>query len=130
MARESWVESIIRTARDRGDFENLPGHGRPLKDIDIDDALWWVKQLIKRENIEVPLPPALAVRKARDAALGQIASATNEDVVRAVVSELNVAIREVNGKAIEGPPSTVMVLDVEDVVASWRRSRAERSRDS
>jgi len=122
--QESWVEHIIRRARERGEFEALPGHGRPIKDIDVDDALWWVKALIARENIEVPLPPTLAVRKARDDALAQIAGADDEAVVRAVVEELNVAIRDVNRKATAGPPSTVMPLDVEEVVASWRRQRA------
>lgn len=125
MHQENWVEHIIRQARERGEFEALPGHGKPLKDIDADDALWWVKALIARENIEVPLPPTLAVRKARDDALAQIASATSESVVRAIVAELNVAIRDVNRKATEGPPSTVMPLDVEEVVASWRRNRRD-----
>ena len=125
MSRESWVEDIIRRARERGEFDNLPGHGVPLRNIDVEDALWWVKELIRREGIEVPLPPALALRKARDDALAQIASADSEAVVRAVVAELNVAIRELNRKAIEGPPSTVMVLDVDEVVAKWRRSQRD-----
>jgi hypothetical protein len=124
MYQESWADHIIRQARERGEFEALPGYGKPLKDIDVDDALWWVKALIQRENIEVPLPPTLAVRKARDDALAQIAQAHDEAVVRAVVEELNAAIRDVNRKATEGPPSSVMVLDVEEVVASWARQRA------
>jgi len=124
MHQENWVEHIIREARERGEFEALSGHGKPLKDIDVEDALWWVKALIERENIDVPLPPTLAVRKARDDALAQIDQTRDEAIVRAVIAELNVAIREVNRKATEGPPSTVMPLDVEEVVVSWRRRRA------
>jgi len=122
---DAWVEQQIRAARERGEFDNLPGHGRPLANVDgVEDALWWVKQLLRRENLEVPLPPTLAVRKARDDALAQIADAHDESIVRTIVDELNVAIRRVNRMATEGPPSSVMPLDVEDVVVRWRRQRA------
>jgi hypothetical protein len=125
MNRESWVEAEIRKARERGDFDALPGHGKPLADVNgVEDALWWVKKLIERENLEVPLPPTLAVRKARDDALAQIAEAHDESIVRTIVAELNVEIRKVNRLATEGPPSTVMPLDVDDVVARWRQQRA------
>lgn len=30
---ESWVEQQIRVGMERGDFENLPGKGRPLEGI-------------------------------------------------------------------------------------------------
>src|SRR4051812_545535 len=30
-AWESWVDHLIVSAQERGDFDNLPGHGHPLK---------------------------------------------------------------------------------------------------
>ena len=35
---ESWVEQQIRVGMERGDFENLPGKGRPLEGITPDGA--------------------------------------------------------------------------------------------
>jgi len=41
---ESWVDKQIREAQERGDFDDLPGAGKPLPHLgDPDDADWWVK---------------------------------------------------------------------------------------
>ena len=49
---EHWIERQIREAEARGEFENLPGKGKPIEDLDRPhDPLWWVKQLVKRENL-------------------------------------------------------------------------------
>lgn len=36
---ESWIDRQIRQAQERGDFDNLPGHGRPLAGDDPNLAL-------------------------------------------------------------------------------------------
>ena len=61
----SWVDLQIRQAQERGDFENLPGAGKPLDELigRGDDPDWWVKRLIEREKITGVLPPALQLRK-------------------------------------------------------------------
>ena len=42
---ESLVERQIREAQERGEFENLPGAGKPLRGLGgADDPDWWVKQ--------------------------------------------------------------------------------------
>jgi hypothetical protein len=52
MGFESWIDRQIREAEERGEFDNLPGAGKPLKDLDKpQDADWWVKRLIARENL-------------------------------------------------------------------------------
>ena len=54
-----WVDMQIQQAIARGEFDDLPGAGKPIKGIDRPhDPDWWVKQLIERERISV-LPPAL-----------------------------------------------------------------------
>ena len=56
---ESWIDAQIRVAQEQGAFDNLPGAGKPLPDIDREyDPLWWVKQLTQREQISL-LPPSL-----------------------------------------------------------------------
>ncbi len=63
---EYWVDAQIRAARERGEFENLPGHGKPLANVDGNhDEMWWIKQWLRRENISFT-PPAIALRKAAE----------------------------------------------------------------
>ena len=117
---ESWVDQQIRESQERGEFDNLPGHGKPLKDIDRPrDELWWVRAKLQRENVSWS-PPSLALRQEVDAAREQIAAATTEAKVRELVAAINERIRYVNSHTISGPPTTISVFDVEDVVERWR----------
>jgi hypothetical protein len=51
---ESIVERRIREAMERGEFENLPGAGKPIPDLDRpEDELAWVKRWMKREGIDL-----------------------------------------------------------------------------
>ena len=47
---ESPVEKQIREAQERGDFDDLPGAGKPLDLGDLNDPDWWVKRLAKRDD--------------------------------------------------------------------------------
>jgi len=117
---ESAVERQIREGIDRGEFDNLPGAGKPLEGLDgPHDEEWWVKQKLRREQVS-GLPPALAVRKELEVAIDQIAAATSERTVRQIVAEINERIVRVNSRTISGPPSTVSPLDVEVVVDRWK----------
>jgi hypothetical protein len=117
---ESAVEKQIREAMARGDFDNLPGKGKPLPGLDgRRDDDWWIKEKLQREKLSY-LPPALALRKEVEDSLAAIATATSEADVRSKVAAINARIREVNSRMIEGPPSSQMPLDVGSVVARWR----------
>jgi hypothetical protein len=51
-AIELVAENRIRQAIEEGHFDNLPGHGQPIPDIDEPyDPDWWVKQWIRREKV-------------------------------------------------------------------------------
>jgi len=117
---ETWVDRQIRESMERGEFDDLPGKGKPIAGLDgTRDELWWVRDKLKREKVSY-LPPTLAIRKERDDALERIAAATTEREVRRLVEEINTRIRYVNSHATGGPPSTVMPLDVDEVLARWR----------
>jgi hypothetical protein len=119
---ESWIDRQIREAAERGEFKDLPGAGKPIPGLDKPrDELWWVKDLLRREELSVT-PPTLALRKAREELLERLAEHTSEETLRRTVEELNTRIRDVNRKATVGPPSTLMPLDVERVVARWREA--------
>ena len=50
-AWESPVEKAIREAQERGEFDNLPGAGKPLPDFgDRGDLMWWVRRYAEREK--------------------------------------------------------------------------------
>ena len=50
--RESYVEQMIRRAAELGKFENLPGAGKPIPDLDQPyDENWWLKKLIRQEQL-------------------------------------------------------------------------------
>ena len=129
---ESWVEKQIRAGIERGEFEDLPGKGKPLEGILTEtgeihrDEDWWLKAKLRRERLSY-LPSTLAVRKELEEARQALARASKATVVRQIVGDINERIREVNRRGADGPPSTVMPLDEEAVVASWRTQRESDS---
>jgi hypothetical protein len=119
----AWVERQIREAVERGEFDNLPGAGRPIADLDKPhDELWWVKDKLRRENLSY-LPPTMALRKEVEDALGEAYQAGSEAQVRRIVAAINARIVEGNRKAASGPPPNLMPFDVERVVRTWRERR-------
>jgi hypothetical protein len=121
---ESWMEAQIRVAQEQGAFDNLPGAGKPLPDIDQEyDPLWWVKQLAQREQLSM-LPPSLELLRKVETELASIGKLPDEAAVRRRVTALNVEIAKVNATVMEGPPTRLGKLDVDQVVARWRRTRS------
>jgi DnaJ homologue, subfamily C, member 28, conserved domain len=120
---ETWVERQLREAAERGAFDDLPGAGKPIPDLDKPhDELWWVKQKLRRENFSY-LPPTIALRKQAEEALEAAARAGSEDAVRRIVADINAKIIEGNRKAASGPPLNLAPFDVERVVRDWRDRR-------
>jgi hypothetical protein len=120
---ETWVERQIREATERGAFDDLPGAGRPIPDLDKPhDELWWVKQKLRRENFSY-LPPTIALRKQAEEARLAASRAGSEDEVRRIVADINARILEGNRKAASGPPLNLAPFDVEGVVRDWRDRR-------
>jgi hypothetical protein len=120
---ESWIDRQIREGMERGEFDDLPGHGKPLPDLDRPrDEMWWVKDKLRREAVSY-LPPTLAVRKELDDARDRIAATDSEATVRDIVAKINRRIVAVNSRVTDGPPSTLVPLDVEQVVDDWKATR-------
>jgi hypothetical protein len=120
MSHESWIDKLIREAERRGEFENLPGAGKPIPGLDRPhDELWWVKQLLEREKLSLT-PATLALRKEVEETLSRIGQATSEKTVRRLVADLNARIAEVNRTVTDGPPSDLAPLDADAVVRRWR----------
>jgi hypothetical protein len=120
---ETWIDRQIRVGMESGAFDDLPGTGRPVPDLDRPrDEMWWVRDKVRREGV-TSVPPAVAVRRELDATVVAIAEATNEDEVRHLVATINERVRRLNSRPVSGPPSTVAPLDAEAEVAAWRAAR-------
>ena len=122
-----WVDLQIQQAMERGEFDNLPGAGKPLGDLGSPyDRDWWLKKLIEREQITGVLPPALQLRK-DDAVLdATLDRETAEEVVRTTVAEFNRRVIEARRQLQGGPPVVTRTRDVEEEVRRWRERRRTR----
>ncbi|MGP3684848.1 J-domain-containing protein [Streptomyces sp. IBSNAI002] len=121
---ESWVDRQIREAADRGDFENLPGWGKPLASLDAPyDELWWIRGKLHREGFSA-LPPSLALRKEAEDAREAALAARSERQAREILTAVNEKIRAALRMPPQGPPLGLAEFDVEDVLRTWREARA------
>jgi hypothetical protein len=122
-----WVDLQVRRAIERGDFDNLPGAGKPIRGLgSTHDPDWWVKSLVERERITGVLPPALALRK-EDAELDvALDRETTEEGVRRSVRDFNRRVVEARRQLQGGPPVVTPTRDEEAEVVAWRTRRDER----
>lgn len=121
---ESWIDSQIRVAQEQGAFDNLPGAGKPLPDHgEAHDPMWWVKQLAEREQVSLT-PPSLELARKVEKELAALDKLPDEATVRRRIEALNVEIGRLNATVVEGPPTRLAKLDVDRVVARWRRARS------
>ncbi len=122
-----WVELQLRRAMERGEFDNLPGAGKPIADLgDEHDPDWWLKRLVEREKVTGVLPPSLQVRK-DDAELDALLDRQpSERDVRREVEEFNERVRRARIQPLGGPPMITQERDVSDEVEAWRGRREAR----
>ncbi len=123
---ESWIDKQVREAEERGEFENLPGAGKPLPGAgEPYDENWWLHAKLRRENIDTGalLPVSLQLRKE----IGQLA-----DMVRQLPSEQAVrdAVSDLNGRiaawlrAPSEPFVPLRPVSVPELLAEWRAARS------
>ena len=121
---ESWVERQVREAIERGEFDNLPGTGKPILGLNgREDENWWIKSKLEHEDMRGVLPASLALRKEVDELPATLAGEHHEHAVREIVDDLNQRIRESRLRRDEGPMIVVRTVDVEAAVDAWRARR-------
>lgn len=118
MQFESWIDRQIREAIERGEFDNLPGAGKPLELSD--DPDWWIKAKMKRENLDAVLPSGIMLRKEVDSIQDTLADVRSERAVRKICEDLNERIREYYHRGLSGPLIIVRVIDVDAEITRWR----------
>lgn len=126
---ESAVEKAIREAQERGDFDNLPGAGKPLDLSDSGDPDWWIKRYAARENLDLggALPGALALRKEAAGYPDSLVDVRSEQNVREIIEDYNRRVLADRLRPAVGnlPPLLAKTLDVDEMVEGWRALRAE-----
>jgi hypothetical protein len=124
--QQTWVDLQVHQAMERGDFDDLPGAGKPIKDLgDSHDPNWWIKKLVEREHIAL-LPPSVALRK-EDAELDDTVDRLNTEAeVRRHVTDFNERVVAARYRLPEGPPLVTMPRDVDATVAGWLERRTTR----
>ena len=125
---ESSIDRQLREAQERGDFDNLPGTGKPLPDAGREyDEDWWVKDWLRREGATASvLPPSLQLRRDAEDLQELVDRRTSESAVRDLVERLNERIRKARVGLMDGPAVLLPPLDADTVVRGWRERRSRR----
>jgi len=125
--RAAYVEVSIQQAIRRGEFDNLPGAGKPLEGLsDHHDPDWWIKRKIQSEKLTGLGPPALMLRVESAEFAERLDDLTHEDDVRDAVEDFNRRVIEARRQLLGGPPVVTPTRDVDDEVRAWAARRAER----
>jgi Domain of unknown function (DUF1992) len=125
---ESPLDKQIREAQERGDFDDLPGLGKPLPDGgEAYDEDWWLKKLVVREQLTGLAPTSLKIKREAAELPETLSTKTSEARVREIVADLNDRIEKARRGLVDGPPVVLPPFDVEEVVAEWRKRRGPRS---
>ncbi|HET8779522.1 MAG TPA: DUF1992 domain-containing protein [Agromyces sp.] len=124
--RAAYVETVIQQAMRRGDFDDLPGAGKPLRLGDAHDPDWWIRQKIQTEQLSGLGPPALRLRVEHAEMEARLDAMTREADVREHVEDFNRRVLEARRQLLGGPPVVTPVRDVDAEVAAWRARRAAR----
>ncbi|KQO11259.1 molecular chaperone DnaJ [Agreia sp. Leaf244] len=128
--RAQIVEISIQQAMRRGDFDDLPGAGKPLTGLqNAYDPNWWIRQKIERERLTGLGPPALTLRT-EDAELDErLDAAPSEEAVRSMLTDFNARVIEARRQLQGGPPVVTRPRDVDAEVLRWRERRDARYRE-
>lgn len=123
---ETLLDRQIRAAQERGEFDDLPGAGKPLAS----DAApyrpdWWVNQVVERENAGAyAIPPTLALKKMADELIAGTKEFRTERDVREAVDTYNE--QAVRARLLPQASHAVILpkLDPDRIVAAWRVARS------
>nr|WP_286303167.1 DUF1992 domain-containing protein [Microbacterium suwonense] len=120
-----FVETAIQLAIRRGEFDNLPGAGKPIEGLGTShDPDWWIRRKIETENLSGLGPPALLLRTEDRELNGELDQLGREEDVRAVLEDFNRRVIEARRQLNGGPPVVTKTRDVDAEVSAWRERRA------
>lgn len=126
--RALYVETAIQQAIRRGDFDDLPGAGKPLEGLGgSHDPDWWIKRKIHTEQLTGLGPPALRLRIEHAEFEDRVDAFHREEDVREYTADFSRRVVEARRQLLGGPPVVTPTRDPEEEVAAWRQRRGERA---
>lgn len=129
--RSAYVENAIQQAIRRGEFDNLPGAGKPLEGLTGRyDPDWWIRRKIEREQLSGLGPPALTLRVEDTELDARLDRMHRESEVRETLEDFNRRVRDARLQLLGGPPVVTPTRDVEAEVRAWRERREARRRQA
>jgi hypothetical protein len=120
---ESLIEARIREARESGEFDDLPGAGKPIpgKGEPYDES-WWLRQMMRREDLgDVALPASLRLARDIERLPEQVSKLPSEQRVRETVAALDARIDAYRRRPTE-PYIKVPRIDPDELVHAWRET--------
>ncbi|MEU1972961.1 DUF1992 domain-containing protein [Microbacterium sp. NPDC019599] len=125
--RAAFVETAIQQAIRRGEFDDLPGAGKPLEGLgERHDPDWWIRRKIEQEQLRGLGPPALMLRVEHAELEARLDALSREDEVREYLDDFNRRVIEARRQLLGGPPVVTPTRDVDAEVAAWRARAASR----
>ena len=121
---ESHIDRLIREATERGEFDNLPGAGKPLNLGGADDPDWWIKSKMRQEGLDFDgaLPTVVSLRKEAAGFPESLRELATEASVRTVLADYNDRVRadRLRPRAPRLPPLVAPLIDIDAMVERWR----------
>lgn len=125
--RAAYVETAIQQAIRRGEFDDLPGAGKPIPGLGAShDPDWWIRRKIQAEQLTGLGPPALMLRVENTELDARLDELTREDDVREALEDFNRRVVEARRQLLGGPPVVTPTRDVDAELAAWAQRRDAR----
>ncbi len=125
--RAAYVETSIQQAIRRGEFDDLPGAGKPLPDLGgSHDPDWWIRRKIETEKLSGLGPPALTLRVEHAELADRLDALSREGDVREALEDFNRRVIEARRQLLGGPPVVTPTVDVDAELAAWATRRRAR----
>lgn len=125
--RAAYVETAIQQAIRRGEFDDLPGAGKPLPDLGgAHDPDWWIRRKIETEKLTGLGPPALMLRVEHAEMAERMDAIVREPDVREALEDFNRRVIDARRQLLGGPPVVTPTVDVEAEVRAWHERRRAR----
>ncbi|MFB7892817.1 DUF1992 domain-containing protein [Microbacterium sp. NPDC056044] len=122
--RAAVVETAIQQAIRRGEFDDLPGAGKPIPGLgETHDPDWWIRRKIETEQLTGLGPPALMLRVESAELDAKLDALSHESEVREALDDFNRRVIEARRQLLGGPPVVTPTRDVEAETAAWRERR-------
>lgn len=129
--RSAYVENAIQQAIRRGEFDNLPGAGKPLEGLTGQhDPDWWIRRKIELEQLTGLGPPALTLRVENAQLEARLDGMHRESDVREAVEDFNRRVIEARRQLLGGPPVVTPTRDADEEIRAWRERREARTRQA